>query len=213
MATKTGLLCFLILVIFLSSQKSSADAKLEEQYGTKPLDGVIVEALESYRNPKTNQVSFDLGIWPFNAYYNGFSVNAGYTYFVNKTLAWEVLDGSYLYTVDKNLTSQLAQNYGVNPVQIERLNYVISSNAIYFHSYGKFILAKEYIRYFRSGAMGGVGLVSSNKNTNVAASIGWRFEVYTNDNFSWKLDIRDFISLSSDLTNNLAFNLGTAYSF
>lgn len=192
---------------------SSASAELEEKFGTRPLDGVIVEALESYRNPKKSQLGFDLGYWPFNSYYTGFSVNVGYTYFLDKTYAWEVVQASYIYSVEKQLTSELADSYGVNPVKIERAEYALSSNLIYYLSYGKFIFLKEYIRYFRSGLIGGVAMVASNKQTEVGPSLGWRFEVYVNDNFSWKFDLRDYVTITGEVTNNVAFNLGAAYSF
>src|SRR4051794_36845015 len=74
-----------------------AGDKVEESFGPRPLDGVVVEALETYRNPKTNQIGLNLGVWPFNAYYTGFSLTGAYTYFFDKTYAWEVAQGSYLY--------------------------------------------------------------------------------------------------------------------
>lgn len=203
----------LTLSLFLHIPSAYAEGKAEESFGPRPLDGVVIEALETYRNPKVNQLGLNLGVWPFNAYYTGFSLTGDYTYLFDKTYAWEVVQGTYLYTVDKNLTSQLAQNYGVNPIRIERINYALSSNILYYHSYGKFILLKEYIRYFRSAFLGGVGLVSTNFQSNVALSLGWKFEVHVNDAYSWNVDIRDLMTFSGEITNNVAFNFGAAYSF
>jgi outer membrane beta-barrel protein len=199
--------------LWSSHVRAEESGERVESFKPRPLDGVLIDAVETYINPKSSQLTFDLGFWPFNAYYTGFSLNVGYTKYFNKTIAWEVLNGSYLYSVDKNLTSQLAETYGVNPEQIERLNFALSSSLIYVHSYGKFIFLKEYIRYFRSGFLGGLGLLATNKKSDVAIGLGWRFEVYVNDSVSWKLELRDLIALNNDFTNNAAFTLGAAIGF
>ncbi len=200
----------LLLLILVFGPGAYAE---EEEFGERPLDGIMVEALETYRNPKTSQLSFDLSLWPFNAYYTGFGINAGYIYYLNKTWAWEVANISYVYSVEKGLTSDLAQNYYVNPVQIERMTYTMITNLEYYHSYGKFILAKEYIRYFRSAFLFGGGMVTTNKQSYIAGSLGLKFEVYVNDVFSWKIEVRDLITAQSGVTNNVAFSLGTSYGF
>lgn len=184
----------------------------DEEFKERPLDGVTIEALETYRNPKQSQLTFDLSMLPFNAYYTGFGINAAYIYVLNKTWAAE-MTGAYIYSVEKGLTSELAQNHAVQPESIERIQSIVAANAIYYHSYGKFILLKEYIRYFRSGFLGGAGYVITNTTGYVAASLGWKFEVYVNDVFSWKIEVRDLITAQKGVTNNVAFSLGTAYSF
>jgi outer membrane beta-barrel protein len=184
----------------------------DSDFKERPLDGVTIEALETYRNPKNSQLTFDVSMLPFNAYYTGFGINAAYIYVINKTWAAE-MTGAYIYSVEKGLTSELAQNYAVNPESIERIQTTVAGNAIYYHSYGKFILLKEYIRYFRSGFLLGAGYVITNTTGYVAGSLGWKFEVYVNDVFSWKFEIRDLITAQKGVTNNVAFSLGTAYSF
>lgn len=211
-----GTALFLVFSVLASGPVSSAQTESElegESFAERPLDGVTIEALETYRNPKDTQVTFDFSLWPFNAYYTGFGINGGFIYVLDKTYAWEVVNASYVYSVEKGLTSELAQNYFVNPIQIERMTYTLASNLQYYHSYGKFILLKEYIRYFRSALMGGLGMVATNKQSHIALSVGWKFEVYINDTFSWKLEVRDLITTQSGVTNNVAFSLGTAYSF
>jgi outer membrane beta-barrel protein len=195
-------------------EETSKPAEISEgSFVERPLDGVTIEALETYRNPKSSQLTFDLSMLPFNAYYTGFGIHGGYIWIFDKTWAWEVLNGSYVYSVEKGLTSELAQNYAVAPEKIERINFTAVSNIQYYHSYGKFILFKEYIRYFRSAFLLGGGGVLTNNQGYVAGLLGWKFEVYVNDTFSWKLEVRDMITLQNGVTNNVAFSLGTAYSF
>src|ERR1700744_6478206 len=83
-----------------------SEAANSTRSGVQPLDGVQIDAVQSYVNPKSQQIDFGLGVWPLDAYYSGFSLDASYSYYFNKTYAWEVLHADYLYTVDKGLTSE-----------------------------------------------------------------------------------------------------------
>src|SRR5207244_3367874 len=128
---------------------------------------VSIEAVETYRNPKTNQIDFGLGIWPLNPYFNGFSVDFGYNMFLSKTYALE-FTGSYIYTVDKGLTSELADSYNVDPREaIERPNYLLGASMKYTLAYGKFIFFKKHIRYFRSQLSAGPAMVITNKRSTI----------------------------------------------
>ncbi|OFZ16218.1 MAG: hypothetical protein A2Z20_00235 [Bdellovibrionales bacterium RBG_16_40_8] len=187
-----------------------------EPPGVRPLDGVTVEAIEIYQNPKLQSVDFGLGIWPVNPYYNGFSLNAGYTRNFSKTYSWEVINGDYVFTIDKGLTSELAESFDVNPERIERINFLISSNLRYTHSYGKTIFLKEYIRYFRSAILAGPALLATQKggsmNARVGINFGWRVETFINDDFSWKFELRDTYAFGG-FGNNITLIFGSAYGF
>ncbi len=180
------------------------------QAGIKPLDGVKIEALETYQNPKQRQFDFGLGLWPLDPYYNGFSIDVGYTQIFNKTDAWEVVHADYLYTVDTGLTSQLADQYSVNPQSIRRLSLVLSSNFRYTLAYGKFIFFERSIRYFRSSILAGPAFVMTNQGETVGLGAGFRLETFVNNLYSWKLEVRDTYAFGY-LDNNLAFIFGTSY--
>jgi outer membrane beta-barrel protein len=199
------ILCFLLpLKTFAADEKSTTE---------RPLDGVTIEAVETYRNPKTNQLDFGLGIWPLNPYFNAFSIDLTYNHYFNKALAWEVLHGSYMYSVDSGITSELADNYGVDPKNIERPGYFLSSNLKYTLAYGKFIFLNSNIRYFRSQVMAGPALAITNKRQSIGGDVGWVFETFVNDFFSWKFELRDTIATTGSTSNNLAISVGTGYAF
>jgi len=189
----------------------SSDKPLE--FKERPLDGVVIEGVETYRNTRNNTFDFGLGLWPLSPYYNSFSVDVGYTHFVSKTYAWEVLRASYIYSVDKGLTSELADSYKVQPASIERLNYVLSTNLRYVLAYGKFIFFKEHIRYFRSNLVAGPTLAITSSRSTVGGDLGINLEVYANDFFSWRFELRDTLVTVGSTTNNLAISVGTVYAF
>jgi outer membrane beta-barrel protein len=202
-----------LFVLLFSFFANAAPAELEQQFGPRPLDGVFVEALQNYSNPRKHHIGFDLGIWPIQPYYNGFSLDFDYSYYFSKDHGWEVLNFSYLYTVDTGLTTELADTYKVDPKSIERVNYIISSNYLLTLAYGKFIFLSDNIRYFRSTLILGPALISSNENSGVGACIGWGFETFVNDRVSWKLTIRDNYAFESSHPNNLVFNIGTSFGY
>lgn len=214
--TRLSLKSFKFLGIFLTlyvAVAHGAAPELEQRFGPKPLDGVYVDAIQSYQNPRNHQFGFDFGMWPLNPYYNGFSLDLNYKYYFNKDHAWEVLNFSYLYTVDTGLTTELADVYSKTPIAIERLKFVLSSNYLYTLAYGKFIFFSNNIRYFRSSLILGPALVSTNGNNSIGACVGWGIETFANDRVSWKFEIRDNYAFSNDHPNNLAFILGTTYGF
>jgi len=218
MTRKVGFLAVLLsFLAFISiwdgPQALAAPADLQQKYGPRPIDGQYVEAVQNYMVPKTSQLGLDLGVWPLQPYYNGFSVDAYYMYYFNKDWAWEVVNFSYLYTVDTDLTTELATQYGVSPLSIERVNYVASSNIIWNFAYGKFAFFESNIRYFRSGFLLGPALVTTNTESIPGFCIGWTIETFVNEKTAWKFQIRDNYAIGNSHPNNLVFLLGTSYGF
>ena len=210
--------CLLLSALLASPNVRATQAlvvapPVPEQVVTRPkrMDGVSLEAVETYVNPKTNEISLGIGVYPFDAYYYGLSVNAGYTYHVDRNLAWEVLNVQYYASFQKSLTTELADRYAVNPKLIPSLNYVFSSDIQYIFAYGKFTVLEEQIRYFRASALGGLGAVKTTANTALALIGGVKFQVFTRESFSWNVEIRDNLALNAN--NYLSFILGTGLSF
>jgi outer membrane beta-barrel protein len=183
-----------------------------ELYQLKPLDGVSIEAVETYQNPKAHQLSLGIGIYPFDAYYTGLNLRAGYTQHLSQSFAWQIFEAAYFFPFQTSLTTQLASNFGVSPKQIETLNYIISTNAMYFFTYGKFIFLKDTIRYFRSSGLLGAGVLGTNMQTNFAANVGFAMEVFMSDSFSWKFSVRDSMTVPS-FNQFVVFSLESGFSF
>jgi outer membrane beta-barrel protein len=178
----------------------------------KPLDGVILEAVETYAEPKTNEIGLGIGIYPFDAYYYGVSINAAYTYHINRNFAWEVVNAQYFFGFQKDLTTELAQVYNVAPSTIPQLSYIVSTDGAYAFSYGKSVLFEDFIRYFRDSALFGLGVVKRTDINSASINVGLKFEMFTTENFSWKFETRDNFAFSGS-NNYLTFIIGTGLSF
>jgi outer membrane beta-barrel protein len=193
-------------------QEAKPELKTQETYN-KALDGVMVEAVENYPNPKNSEMGLQLGLLPFKSYYTGFALTGDYIYYFNKNLGWEVLNASYAFTVGTDLTTQLADKYGVAPSQIEKVQFMVSTNAVYVFTHGKTLFLDDLIRYFRASVIGGLGLVNTTLMSKVGVDVGLRIDAYINDNFSLKLEFRDMITFSSGVDSIGVFSLGTGINF
>lgn len=188
----------------------SEDESLGE---SEVMDGVPVDAIETYVNPKSHNLTLGLSLYPFNAYYNAFGINPSYTYQLSDTWSWEVLNLGYYFTVDKGLTLELADRFGVNPDAIDRLKYTFTTHILYNLAYGKVVLFKKNIRYFRTSFLAGGGSATTTSATSIGPSIGARLDFYLSDSFSWRFEVRDLITVSSSKNNFVTFTLGTGVSF
>jgi hypothetical protein len=199
--------------LILSQTVVAAPSDLVPKYGPRPVDGTYIEAVQTYMIPRQSQIGLDFGLWPIQPYYNGFSLDAYYTYFFNKDWGWEVFNFSYLYTVDTGLTTELASNWGVSPQAIERLNYVLSSNLIWNVAYGKFAFFENNIRYFRSGFLLGPAMTATNFQSIAGFCYGWSFESFVSEKTSWKFQIRNNYAIGNAHPNNLVLLFGTSFGF
>jgi len=209
--TKISFTSLSLGLIFLS--QIGAGVSYGDTYGTSGrIDGVPVDAVEVFPTVKTHEIELGIGLFPFNAYYYGLSIGAGYTYNFNNTFGWEVLHFDQFFSIEKGLTSELADKYQVNPTSIETLRYDVSSDLSYVFANGKFAFDKDYIRYFRTALLLGPGLVSTDQRSELAANFGLRFEFFSGDSLAWKFEARDSLPFGG-IGNVLSFQLGTGIRF
>lgn len=200
---------FCLVVALILCALPSVGSETETPFAIKKMDGVTIEALETYINPRSHELSFNLGWYPWDPYYTGFGVSGGYSYYFNNKLAWEVVQATYTFSVEKALTAELADEYAVNPESIDRLKYVVTSNILWTPVYGKFILGSNVIQYFRLSLISGVGFVSTSFNNKWAIDLGVRAEIHVNPNFSWRIEARNALAITSGVKNYVVLGLGT----
>ena len=210
---KTIIYTLFLGALLSPSALAASDSDIRRFYEPKPLDGVTIEAVESYPNPRSNEMGLGIGLYPFNPYYTAVLINANYLFNLSRLMQWEIVNASYAYTFDKGLTTELADRFNVNPKVIDRMQMMISSNVLFSHSNGKFVYRGEHIRYFRSSALVGLGLVSTSQRNNIVGNFGVRFEVFTGEAFSWRFDIRDSLAPTDGFTQYVTFILGSSFSF
>ncbi len=199
-----------ILWTILQSLLAVGPALADDAAGNKDrLDGLEIEAFESYALPRRFEIAIGTSLYPLNAYYTGFGINGGVTFYFSNTFGWEILNASYAFTVDKALSSQLAEDFGVAPASIERLNYLASSSLVFVPTFGKTVLFGKYIQYFRTGLTLGATYVKTSQVSGPGVAFGARFDTYIGESFSWRLEVRDHF-IPSGSKHFLSLGFGTA---
>jgi len=206
---KVKAMVFLFLLIFAGTDFSF----MQEMYGSSKimgkLDGAEVVSLETFILPDKHGLSLGMDYYPFNPYYDGLTIAGSYHYYFTKNIAWELIRGSYVVLpVQTSLTSELAEEFGVNPEKIEKLKYVLKSNFRYFFLYGKSLLFDKHIRYYRLGMIIGPGMAFTTENTNFLANFGLGFEFYVTESVLWTFDFEDSVVVDKELETYPSFNLG-----
>jgi outer membrane beta-barrel protein len=182
-----------------------------DQTEGKPIEGVTIEALETYQVPKNNQMGIALGVFPFNSYFTGWALSAFYDYRINKSVTWEIINAAYVFSTATNLTTQLAQTYSVNPQTIEKLQYIASTDFLFTTTRGKLLFRDDFIRNFTYQLIVGLGLLNTTQTSEVFGSVGLGMEQVLSDTFTVRLEFRDMIAV--DGRNFAYFTLGTGLNF
>jgi hypothetical protein len=177
------------------------------------MDGVIVEAIETYVNPKKHSVALGLALYPFNSYYNAFGITPSYTHQFSDSFGWEVLNFGFFSTVDKGLTTELADSFGVNPQVIDRLKFTLASHLLFTAAYGKVVLFSSNIRYFRLAPMVGGAYIGTKLISGFGPSFGARLDFSLTDTFQWRFEVKNSMIVTNGVTNFVTFTLGTGISF
>jgi len=181
-------------------------------YEPKPLDGVVIEAVEDYPNPLGNKLGLGVGLYPFNGYYTGLIFNGLYQHNFSHVFSWEMVNANYAFSFDKGLTTELADRFSVNPKKIDRLKFLISSNVFFTFMNGKLIFLNDFIRYFRGSFGLGVGFVQTSLKNSISGNFGFRFETFLSQSFAWHLDVRDHLTIGG-YDHYVTFVMGAGLAF
>ena len=181
---------------------------------TGALDGVPIEAIETYKKPDSHLFGIGSAIYPFDPYHYSFCATAFYSYYFNSTLGWEVLHGTYAFNVRKDLLDQLAEEFKKTPEErTQKLNFMVSSNLSLTLFYGKNIFLKSFIRHHRGIFLIGPGVINTSKHDiAITGNFGFRYEMIISDWASVILEVRDHLAFTKEVENYLGFHLGIAIS-
>jgi hypothetical protein len=176
----------LLTLLFFSATLFSAE--------NKRLDGVEIQAVESFPYAKKFEVSLGVGLLPLDPYYSTLGISASITNNFDHFLAWEILNANYGFPIQKDLVASLAEQ-GVNPASIIRLDWIVSSSIGYFFNYGKSALFNQYIQKSRAGLFLGPAFVKVSSGFLWGGQLSARFENLLTEELSWRFEIKDTITI------------------
>lgn len=181
-------------LILLSHAGQAQDA--DDSPASASMDGVWIEAIERYPSIRKNEFSIGLGLYPLDPYYNAISFTGAYNHAFNRSFLWEVVSFNYLFTVDKSLRQELAEQ-NVQPSEIARPNFILSTNLMFMNAFGKFSYSDDRVRFFRAGPVIGAGLFRDSTGSYPTANVGLRLDLHVSETFSWKLDLRNHVAVTN----------------
>jgi outer membrane beta-barrel protein len=205
-----------ILIVFLfmiSSPLSAKDSKDDEK----------VFAVQERVFDRHHEIGLSLGYIPDDNFFNAYPVGIGYTYHFNPYLAWEVVRAQYMYTQEKDIKKKLEKDFGVTPEVFLQPKYMVHSNIIIKPLYGKEALWNKGIINHESYLIFGGGMINyekkysdgtkdSESDPSICVGAGTRY--FINRNLCTTLEIRDFINMKKDKTeNNVYFGIGLSFQF
>jgi outer membrane beta-barrel protein len=187
-------------------------------------DGEQVAAIQERIFHRHHEISLGFGYIPDEDFYYIFPIGLGYTYNFNERIAWEVARAYYMITAEKDLKSDLENDFGATPTDFRELQWGIHSSAILKFLYGKSVWGKKtVINHEMYGIIGG-GAVVYDKNfsngktdTKYAPSLnlGIGGKIFLTENFCLNLEIKDWVNFYDDDTESnfwVAISLGFRFN-
>jgi len=166
------------------------------------------------------ELNAGVGLLPLNAFSKGVLAEGSVTYHFSNVWAWEIAQGGYvLANLDTGLKDQLLNNFGVQPTQLSRDVFLVSSNLVFTPFYGKLAGLNRGISHVEVFFPIGPALgryedpAAWQKGMDVGLALRW----FLGTQVSLRLDTRDYLLFESfsgfSLTNELLVSLGISVAF
>jgi outer membrane beta-barrel protein len=166
------------------------------------------------------ELNAGVALLPLNAFSKGFMGEGSVTYHFSNVWAWEIVQGGYvLANLDTGLKDQLINNFGVQPTQLSRATFLVSSNLVFTPYYGKLAGLNRSINHVEVFFPIGAALARYQDPSALqqGADLGLGLRWFLGTQVSLRLDARDYLLFQKfsnfSLTNELLVSLGLSIAF
>lgn len=150
---------------------------------------------------------------PQDAFSKGLAAQLGYVWHLSDSWAWEVARAGYLTRFDTGLKDQLDEQFGVAPTRFENLRYFAGSALVYKPLYGKLAFRNASVVHVETFASIGANVGRFDTTVAVGPELGVGLRVFLSPAISLRLEVRDALYVTRDLTNVIFLSSGLAFSF
>jgi len=166
------------------------------------------------------ELNAGLGLLPLNAFDKGIMAEGSVTWHFSNVWAWEIAQGGYVIAnADTGLKDQLLNNFGVQPTQLSRDTFLVSSNLVFTPFYGKLAGLNRGIShvevFFPIGPA--LGRYEDPDAWQYGADVGLGLRWFLGTQISVRLETRDYLLFQTfsnfSLTNELMVTLGLSVAF
>ena len=196
---------------------------VQSVWGAAPKDDEKVFAVQNRIFHRNHEIDLYGAYVTGDDFYNTYPLGIGYTYHLNDHISWEVLRAQYMFSMEKDLKTDLEDNFGVTPEYFPQPIYMYHSHLVFQPLYGKSALLNRWIVNNETYLFAGIGLVhyewkystgESRAEQALSFSFGAGVRYFLTNKFCLNFEIRDLVHLREDATqNNLSFGVGLGYRF
>ena len=176
-------------------------------------DAPKVIAVQNRTYYLSDEITFQVGYLPLDSFTKYWALGGTYTHFYSDFLGWEVVDAQYAAANDSGLTNELVTRFEATAIKGDILNYYATTNIVYTPMYTKNLLFNKSIISGETSFVLGGGISKFDSGNINTIDFGIIFRFVMGKSSGIKVDFRNYIYLSGDTKNNLAINLGYAYTF
>ncbi|MEO1171471.1 MAG: outer membrane beta-barrel domain-containing protein [Myxococcota bacterium] len=165
-----------------------------------------------------HEFTLGVGLLPLDAFYIGTVASGSYTYHFSDFWAWEMIHANFSLNTGTGLEEELLEDFGVQPVRGggDRIRVFATSALVIKPFFGKIALFNDQMIYAESEFMFGGGpmelALEDDGTFYFAGLIGGAVRFWTNDVFSVRFEIRDYLIFREWVPDN-ALMLGVTASF
>jgi outer membrane beta-barrel protein len=180
-----------------------------------------VHAIQERIYHKSHELGIAAGYIPDDDFFEAFPVGGYYMFTFNHLIAWEVVRAQWMFTHEKDLKSDLENDFGVRPSEFSEPKYSIYSHAVFTPFYGKDAVLNRGVVNRETYFLLGGGIVNyDNKNnfedssseTAPSLSFGVGQKFFIKDNYALNLEIRNLTNFREDDTEWRIY-LGASFGF
>lgn len=180
-----------------------------------------VHAIQDRIYHKSHELGIAAGYIPDEDFYEAFPVGGYYMFTFNELIAWEVVRAQWIFTHEKDLKSDLENNFGVQPSEFSEPKYSIYSHAVFTPFYGKDAVFNRGVVNRETYFLLGGGIVNydnkdnfenSSSETAPSLSFGIGQKFFLNENSALNLEIRNITNFRQDDTEWRVY-LGVSFGF
>lgn len=165
-----------------------------------------------------HEFTLGVGLLPMDSFYIGSVASGSYTYHFSDFWAWEMIHANFSLNSDTGLEQELLDEFGVEPVRGggDRITTFATSALVIKPLFGKIALFNETMIYAESQFFFGGGpmrlALEEDGTFYFAGLIGGALRFWTNDVFSIRFEIRDYLIFRDWVPDNTMM-LGVTASF
>ncbi len=150
---------------------------------------------------------------PWDAFYKGLGPSAGYTLHFTDSMAWEVVRGTYSFSLPTSLREQLEQDYAVAPTRFEEVQILAGSAFMFTPLYGKFSLFNRSVLHGEAYGLAGGSVAKMTETFKVGPQVGLGVRLFLTESVSLRAETRYHALFSNGLTHVIDVSSGVAIDF